>query len=121
AVDDAIDIPVSAGVYNVLSWPYETETGLDECGLVESGFKADITARRSDQIYFFNPQTQRYDIPVFYCNYPGYEGWRYQDQTPCARTLKPGESVLIKTHADTPCTFWTAQRPYSAPQRSLQE
>jgi len=120
-VSDTVNVTVSPGVYNVLCWPFETETSLDECGLVESGFKAGITARRSDQIFFFNPQTQRYDIPVFYCDYPGYEGWRYQDQTPCTRTIKPGESVLIKTHADTPCSTWQVQRPYLAPQRSMDE
>lgn len=104
--------------YTLVSWPYTTEATLTDCGLVESGFKGDIRARTADMIYFWNPQTQAYDLPVFY--YTGTGEWRYYDQTPCTRTLKPGESFLIRRQSSSQCSQWIAPCPHDVPTRNLQ-
>ena len=107
---DSVDIALEQGGYALVTWPYGEEIELDNCGLVESGFTGGFTARTSDQIYFWNPVSQKYDMPVFY--FPATGQWRNYDHTPCAKKIKPGESVLIKLNASSACSVWTTQRKY---------
>lgn len=112
SMDASVSIPITAGQYTIAGWPYAGDVSLDECGLIDNGFKGAMRAREADQLYFWNPQTQRYDLPVFY--FTGTNEWRYYDQSPCSRTLKPGEGFLIRVQPDSACSSWNPQRPYDA-------
>lgn len=112
-------VPIAEG-YTLLAWPYTCETPLSQSYLTESGFKGDIRARTADQIYFWNPQTQRYDLPVFY--FTGTGEWRYYDQSACQRSLKPGEAVLIRKQPGSSFSEWNISgMPYPQPTSTLEE
>ncbi|MDX9704027.1 MAG: PKD domain-containing protein [Candidatus Auribacterota bacterium] len=115
---DEILIDLEAGVYTLVSWPYANESSLRDSGLIESGFKGDTRARTADLVYFWNAETQGYDLPVFY--FTGTGEWRNYDQSPTTKTLKPGESFLIKLQPSSPCTQWRVQRPYAKPTYTLE-
>jgi len=106
----AVDISLQQGGYSLATWPYAQEIELDNCGLIESGFTGGVTARTSDQIYFWNPVSQSYDLPVFYFASSGE--WRNYDYTPCTRKLKPGESILIKLQSTSGCSTWNTKRKW---------
>lgn len=109
-MSDTVNIEIEQGGYTLVTWPYADVVELDNCGLLESGFTGGVAARTSDQIYFWNPITQRYDIPVFY--FESAAEWRNYDLTPCTKQLKPSESVLIKLKSSSQLTNWTAHRKY---------
>jgi len=111
---DSVDITVNTNDYTTVSLPYEGEVMLDQSGLLECGFRSDSTSRKADKIYFFNPETQRYDLVVFhYISTNGsIKEWRYMDQTVCNRKIKAGEAFLIKTNTTTLLTHWIVNRPY---------
>lgn len=112
--------PVQTGSYTMVSWPFARAASLSECGFIDSGFKGSLRARTSDMIYFWNPQTQRYDLPVFY--FSGTGEWRYYDQSPCTRKIQPGEAVLIRTQPDSTFTQWSiGQMPYPEPASTIGE
>ncbi len=115
-MEDIISIPIKTNDYTMAGWPYSTEVSLENSKLIENGFAGGTTSRVSDKIYFWNPQTQRYDLAVYY-----YTGeltpekpyrWRYMDNSQCTRTIKPGESILIRTISNSPFTTWQTVRPY---------
>lgn len=116
-MDVTVNIPVTQGSYALATWPYDSEIAIADCGLIDDGFTGDVRARLSDQLYFWNEQTQRYDQPVYF--FPDTGEWRYYDQTPCTKTLKPGESFLIKTTASSALTQWSVDRPYDQPTNDL--
>ncbi len=110
--DDEIQIPIPAAVYTLCTWPYTVETSLDNSGLLEAGFRSGMASHMADQIFFFNPQTQAYDLAVFHCKVLTFiNEWRYHDQTPCTRKLKPGESFLIKMLPGADIN-WNIHKPY---------
>jgi len=113
----SVTVDLAPGSYTLAAWPYANETELDNCGLLESGFEGGITARTSDLLYFWNPQTQSYDLPVFYFSPTGE--WHNYNQSPCTRKLKPGESFLIKLAPGSNCTQWTSQCQYDAPTHDM--
>ncbi|MEW6536579.1 MAG: PKD domain-containing protein, partial [Candidatus Auribacterota bacterium] len=115
---DSVAINVQPGGYNLLTWPYADAVELDNSGLIENGFEAGMTARTSDQIYFWNPEFQKYDLPVFYSSV--FNGWRNYDQTPCTRKIYPGESILIKPKPTSAFSEWNIQRKYIKSTRTLE-
>lgn len=117
SMTESVDITLEPGTYTLVSWPYANAAALSECGLAESGFKGASRARTADQIYFWNPQTQSYDLPVFL--FSGTNEWRFYDQSPCDRKLQPGEAVLIRLQPDSTCTTWHAPRPYEESTRQM--
>ncbi|MDX9703051.1 MAG: PKD domain-containing protein [Candidatus Auribacterota bacterium] len=115
---DSVTIDLQQGGYNLLAWPYADVVELSNSGLAESGFKGGLLARTSDQIYFWDPVLQRYELPVFY--FVPLNEWRNYDQTPCNRKIYPGESILIKTQADSVFTQWNIQRRYIKSSNTLE-
>ena len=115
----SVDIELEQGGYSLVTWPYAEKAELDNCGLISSGFTGNFTSRRSDQIYFWNAELQKYDMPVFYFSPTGE--WRNYDQTPCTRQLKPGESILIKLQSSSGCTTWTPERNYMKSRQDFEQ
>jgi len=113
-MEDSISIAINANDYTTVSYPFEGEIALNQSGLVESGLKSNTTSRTADNIYFYNAETQRYDLVVFH--YKSANGavqeWRYMNQTPCTRKIKAGEAFLIKTNSMSALTNWVVNRPY---------
>ncbi len=107
---DSVSIDIQPSYYNLVAWPYADAVELDNSGLLESGLEGGMTARTSDQIYFWDAELQRYELPVFYSSVANE--WRNYDQTPCTRKIYPGEAVLIKTKSSSGFTNWTVQRKY---------
>ncbi len=106
--------------YAIISWPYSYAIELSESFLVESGFKGDIRSRTADQIYFWNAENQRYELPVFYYSPTGE--WRNYDQSPCDKKLQPGEAVLIRRQSDSSFSSWNiGAMPYDAPSATIEE
>ena len=114
----SVTVDLADGSYTVVSWPYSNDVDLDNCGLLESGFQGGITARTSDSLYFWNEQTQSYDLPVFYSTASGE--WRNYDQTPCTRVIKSGESFLIRLTPISGCTEWTSECQYDEPTYNME-
>ncbi len=119
--DASVDIAVAHNDYTVVTWPYDREVTLAQSGLLESGLLAGSTSRKSDLVYFFNGQTQRYDQAVFFCNAPSVMKWKYMNLTDCNRTIKPGEAFLIRTLSISQFSNWHVARPYGSGSSLLEE
>ncbi|MEW6536691.1 MAG: fibronectin type III domain-containing protein, partial [Candidatus Auribacterota bacterium] len=113
ALTEDADIPIIGTDYNPVTWPYAQPVSLSACGLIESGFTGGTTILNSDRIYFFNSQTQQYDLPVFLYQNGSVMQWRYMNQTQCTRILRPGETILIKKSGLSNLNTWHVKCPYS--------
>jgi len=120
-IGQTVDIPIAHNGYTMVTWPYDKEVSLDQSGLLQSGILGGSTSRVADQIYFFNGQTQRYDLAVFYCSSPSVRKWKYMNLTDCTRKLKPGEAFLIKTISLSTFSNWHTVRPYGNTTLLLEE
>ncbi len=103
---------LNTGGYAIISWPYACAVSIESTGLLESGILGGLTARRSDQLLLFDASTQQYEQPIFFCTAGDVNEWRYMDQTPCTKTIKPGQAILLKRNASSTFTQWTATKPY---------
>ncbi len=111
-MDETVDVTVLSNGYTLVTWPYGNPTPIEDAQLITSGFKGGIVSHLSDEIFFFNADTQAYDLAVYYCNLPAINKWLYHNQVPCTKILQPGESFLIKTQNSTFST-WHVERPYN--------
>jgi len=89
--------------YTVASSTFPTPIALnatgggDGSGLVASGFLGGISISRSDNLLFFNPATQLFDIRIWYATGTGTDNkWHNADGTVTTRKLQPGEAFLIQ-------------------------
>ncbi|MSR64504.1 MAG: hypothetical protein EXS18_01840 [Verrucomicrobiae bacterium] len=97
--------------YTLAASNFPLPVSLANSSLIVSGFVGGNSLVTSDNVLFFNPATQQFDVKVWYDT--GSAAWRNSDATVATKTLDPGESFLIKRRNRSGNFTWTNQPPYS--------
>ena len=66
---------------------------------------------KSDNLVFFNPVTQAFDIRVYYSTL--VSGWLNADGSAATKQLQPGEAFLIQRRSRGSNFTWTNPVPYT--------
>jgi hypothetical protein len=96
---------------NVVS--LNANVGGDGSGLIGSGFTGGISLSHSDNLLFYNPTTQLFDVRVWYDT--GSQLWRNTDASVATAQLQPGQSFLIQRRTRATNFTWTNSVPYTVP------
>jgi len=103
---------VQANGYTVASSTYPQPVTLTESG-ISNAITGGISLSRSDNVLFFDPTTQLFDIRVWY--YTGDDTWRNADTSLATQEFQPGEAFLIQRRSRITNLFWTNPVPYQVP------
>jgi hypothetical protein len=99
--------------YTVAASTYPAPVSLEASGLAASGFTGGTSMSKSDNLLFYNPATQLFDIRVWL--YSGNGTWRDSSGNPTTRQLQPGEAFLIQRRSRGSNFIWTNPVPYAVP------
>ena len=81
--------------------------------VLTNGFVGGTSSVTSDQLMFFNPATQAFDIKIWYD--ASGNVWRNADASLATKQLEPGESFLIRRRNRAASMIWTNPVPYAVP------
>lgn len=104
---------VQSNGYSVVTSRYPRPVSLNASGLLASGFTGGNSLVTSDNLLFFNPVTQQFDIKIWYDS--GGNVWRNEDASFATKQLEPGEAFLIRRRERPTNMIWTNPVPYSVP------
>jgi PKD repeat protein len=99
--------------YTLASSTYPRPVSLDASTLVADGFVGGTSLVTSDNLLFFNPVTQQFDIKIWYDSAGGV--WRNADASLATKQLEPGEAILIRRRARGSNFTWSNPVPYTVP------
>lgn len=99
--------------YTVACSTYPRTVSLDASTLVSDGFVGGGSLVTSDNLMFFNPVTQQFDIKIWYDSNGGV--WRNADASLATKQLEPGESFLIRRRNRGSNFTWSNPVPYTVP------
>jgi SprB-like repeat protein len=103
---------VQSNGYTVASSTYPQPITLTGSGLSNS-VTGGISLNKSDNLLFFDPTTQLFDIRVWY--YTGDDSWRNADASIATQELQPGGAFLIERRSRNTNLIWTNPVPYQVP------
>ena len=103
---------VQSNGYTVASSTYPQAVTLTGSGLTNA-VTGGTSLNRSDNLLFFDPTTQLFDIRVWY--YTGDHTWRNADASAATQQLIPGGSFLIQRRNRSTNLIWTNPVPYQVP------
>jgi hypothetical protein len=112
-ISDEIQTVQSNG-YTVASSTYPQPITLSNSGL-SNAVTGGTSLNRSDNLLFFDPTTQLFDIRAWY--YTGDHTWRDANAAIVTNQieLQPGEAFLIQRRSRSTNLIWTNPVPYTVP------
>jgi hypothetical protein len=87
---------------------------LTNANLIASGFTGGISLVTSDQLLFFDPVTQLFNVKIWFDTTTST--WRDQDAAVATQQLQPNSAVLIKRRSRGSNFTWTNPVPYNVQQ-----
>jgi hypothetical protein len=103
---------VQSNGYTVASSTYPQPITLNNSGLSNS-ITGGASLNKSDNLLFFDPATQLFDIRVWY--YTGNDTWLNADASLATQELEPGAAFLIQRRSRSTNLIWTNPVPYLVP------
>jgi hypothetical protein len=103
---------VQSNGYTVASSTYPQPITLIDSGL-SNAITGGISLNKSDNVLFFDPTTQLFDIRVWY--YTGDDSWRNADASIATQEFQPGGAFLIQRRSRSTNLIWTNPVPYAVP------
>jgi hypothetical protein len=103
---------VQSNGYTVASSTYPQPISLIDSEL-SNAITGGISLNKSDNVLFFDPTTQLFDIRVWY--YTGDDSWRNADASIATQEFQPGGAFLIQTRNRSTNLIWTNPVPYAVP------
>jgi hypothetical protein len=97
--------------YSLVGSRFPMPVALSASGLQSSGFTGGTSMNKSDNLVFYNPATQQFDIRVWL--YSGDSTWRDSTGNVTTRQLQPGEAFLIQRKSRGSNFTWTNPVPYT--------
>ena len=80
---------------------------------LDSVLQSGTSSYTADNIYQWNYSDQKFDLPIWHSNYPGYESWYQGADEVNTLSITPGEGFMIRNRQSE--TDWPREKPYSTP------
>lgn len=97
---------------NILGESFPASVAMSNSGLAGI-VKSGISSYTADNIYQWDYDGQRFNLPIWYSDYPGYENWYRGSDNANSISLSPAEGFMIKNRETE--KNWQRDKPYSEP------
>lgn len=97
---------------NILGESFPASVTMNNSGL-SSILTSATSSYTADNVYLWDYDSQKFNLPIWHSNYPGYENWYRGSDNANSVNLEPAKGLMVKNRSTE--KNWQRSKPYTAP------